>query len=377
MNVVALSSFWKGKRVFLTGHSGFKGSWLTIWLHRLGAELCGYSQIEDETQKERISVLEPLLEQHVADICDLKAMTDAMTAFRPDIVIHLAAQPLVRTSYLNPVGTLAANVMGTAHVLESVRQCSSVRCVLCITTDKVYEDQHWPWGYRETDRLGGYDPYSASKAAAELVCASYRSSFLAETGVAVVTARAGNVIGGWDHARDRLIPDMVRAFTAGHGVTLRCPYAVRPWQHVLEPLAGYLLLIRRSFEYTEFAGAWNFGPEENQVRTVAWMAQHFTAIWERKEKLHLPQIQRQDNVSAQPHETELLLLSSAKAQQKLGWYPLLNAEDALTWTADWYHRVRHGEKALGVCDDQIQAYTRILLDQKQPEYDAALCGVRS
>ena len=231
-------SFWQGKRVFLTGHSGFKGSWLTLWLHRLGAELYGYSLLEDDTQKERFRVLNPLLEQRIAGIGHLEDVTESMARFRPDVVIHLAAQPLVRLSYADPVGTFATNVMGTAHVLEAVRQCDSVRCALLVTTDKVYEDQHWPWAYRENDRLGGYDPYSASKAAAELVCASWRSSFLAEAGVTVMTARAGNVIGGWDYARDRLIPDMVRAFTAGQTVTLRNPHAVRPWQHVLEPLAG-------------------------------------------------------------------------------------------------------------------------------------------
>lgn len=370
-------AFWQGKRVFLTGHSGFKGSWLTLWLHRLGAELYGYSLLEDDTQKERSRAFNPLLEQRIADIGLLEDMTESMAAFRPDVVIHLAAQPLVRLSYADPVGTFATNVMGTAHVLEAIRQCNSVRCALLVTTDKVYEDQHWPWAYRENDRLGGYDPYSASKAAAELVCASWRSSFLAEAGVTVMTARAGNVIGGWDYAQDRLIPDMVRALTAGQAVTLRNPHAVRPWQHVLEPLAGYLLLIRRAFEHTDLSGAWNFGPDSEQVKTVSWMARHFAMAWGKREEHTLPSAPwQEDSSSSQPHETDLLLLSSAKARQQLGWFPVLDADQALNLTAEWYQRVANGEDALAVCEEQIQAYTEMLLHHETPENSADLHGTK-
>lgn len=371
-------SFWQGKRVFLTGHSGFKGSWLTIWLHRLGAELYGYSLLEDDTQKARSRALNPLLEQRIGDIGHLEDVTESMAAFRPDVVIHLAAQPLVRLSYSDPVGTFAANVMGTAHVLEAVRRCDSVRCALLVTTDKVYEDQHWPWAYRENDRLGGYDPYSASKAAAELACASWRSSFLAEAGVTVVTARAGNVIGGWDYARDRLIPDMVRAFTTGQTVTLRNPHAVRPWQHVLEPLAGYLLLIHRAFENTDLAGAWNFGPDSDQVKTVSWMARHFAMAWGKNEEHVLPSVPWQEAPSsAQPHETDMLLLSSAKARQQLGWSPVLDADQALELTAEWYRRATNGEDARAVCEEQIQAYTDMLLRHHTPENDTEFRGMPS
>ncbi len=361
------SSFWKGKRVFLTGHSGFKGSWLTLWLHRLGAELYGYSLLEDDTQKERFGALDSLLEQRIADICNLEDVTESMTAFRPDVVIHLAAQPLVRLSYTDPIGTFSVNVMGTANILEAVRQCSSVRCVLLVTTDKVYEDQHWPWAYRENDRLGGYDPYSASKAAAELACASWRSSFLAEAGITVMTARAGNVIGGWDYARDRLIPDMVRAFIAGQAVTLRNPHAVRPWQHVLEPLAGYLLLIRRAFENTNLSGAWNFGPDSDQIHSVSWMARHFAMAWGKSEEQAFPsELWQEDTSFCQPHETDILLLSSAKARQQLGWSPVLDADLALKLAAEWYQHVIHGKAALTVCEEQIQTYTEMLFHRETP-----------
>ncbi len=368
-------SFWQGKKVFLTGHTGFKGAWLTLWLYRLGAEICGYSLLEDDMQKERFHALDSLLEQHVDDICQQEAVTKAMAAFRPDIVIHLAAQPLVRQSYSNPVGTFSTNVMGTAHVLEAVRQCGSIRCVLIITTDKVYEDQHWPWAYRENDRLGGYDPYSASKAAAELACASWRSSFLSEAGITVMTARAGNVIGGWDYAQDRLIPDIVRAFIAGKPVTLRNPHAVRPWQHVLEPLAGYLLLIHRAFEDTTLSGAWNFGPDSDQVKTVLWMAQHFALAWgNNKKNIFSSALFHEDTSHSQPHETELLLLSSAKARQQLGWNSVLEADQALKLTAEWYRRAAKGERPLTLCEEQIQTYAEILLHSERPENTSNFSG---
>lgn len=345
-------AFWQGKRVLLTGHTGFKGSWLALWLHALGAKVYGYSLIRNEVEKARAAMLAPYVEQETGDICHASAIARTIQACRPDIVVHLAAQALVRASYKEPLETFASNVMGTACVLNAVRDAPDARCALIITTDKCYEDQHWPWGYRETDRLGGYDPYSASKAAAELTCAAWRSSFLADAGVTVMSARAGNVIGGGDYAQDRLIPDMVKAFRAGRLVELRNPHAVRPWQHVLEPLAGYLHLMRLAFEGHDMAGAWNFGPEEAQVQTVEWMTEHFANAW------GLPSNWTQ-NKSPHPHETDTLLLDCSKARRMLGWRPVLDAGQALEWTAAWYRREDEGIDPVDLSLDQIRAYTAL------------------
>ena len=342
--------FWQDKRVLLTGHTGFKGGWLALWLHSLGARVYGYSLIRDEAEKARADMLAPYVEQETGDICHVSAIAQAMRTFRPDIVVHLAAQALVRASYKEPLKTFASNVMGTACVLDAVRNTPGVRCALIITTDKCYEDRHWPWVYRETDRLGGYDPYSASKAAAELVCAAWRSSFLAEGGVTVMSARAGNVIGGGDYARDRLIPDMIKAFREGRFVELRNPHAIRPWQHVLEPLAGYLHLTRLAFEGRDVAGAWNFGPDEKQVQTVEWMTEHFAKAW------GISSSWTKDK-SPHPHETDTLLLDCSKARRKLGWHPVLDAEQTLEWTAAWYRREGEGGDPIDLCLDQIRAYT--------------------
>lgn len=345
------AAFWKGKKVFLTGHTGFKGSWLTLWLSSLGAELYGYSLVQDEAQEKRAAMLAPFLKQETGDVGDASAVARAMESARPDMVIHLAAQALVRFSYKEPLATFESNVMGTACVLDAVRKAPGVRCALMITTDKCYEDQHWPWGYRETDRLGGYDPYSASKAAAELVCAAWRSSFLAGGGVTVMSARAGNVIGGGDEAEDRLIPDMVRAFSAGRSVHLRNPHAVRPWQHVLEPLAGYMHLTRLAYEGRDVAGAWNFGPDDAQVQTVEWMTEHFSQAWGAE-----PNWTRDEG--SHPHETDVLLLDCSKARRLLNWHPVLDAGQALKWTAEWYRRSLKGERTVDLCMEQIRAYTR-------------------
>lgn len=350
MNRSLSSEFWRGKRVFISGHSGFKGSWLAVWLSSLGAECFGYSLAQDQSQKWRFEMLAPLMGQQEGDINDYAALAEAMEKFQPELAIHLAAQALVRLSYQEPLATFAANVMGTATVLEAVRQSLSPRCVLIVTTDKCYEDQQWPWGYRETDRLGGYDPYSASKAAAELVCGAWRSSFLAEAGVAVMSARAGNVIGGGDWAQDRLVPDLVRAFSSGQSVHLRKPQAVRPWQHVLEPLGGYMHLLRLAFEGQPVAGAWNFGPDESQIQTVEWMTEQFSKAWGAK-------FQWTRDEGPHPHETELLRLDCSKARGLLGWRPVLGAAQALEWTAQWYRRALAGEKPLDLCREQIEAYT--------------------
>ena len=345
------AAFWQGRRVFITGHTGFKGSWLALWLHTLGAQVYGYALVQDDMQHARATALAPYMEQETGDICDTARIARAMQRFGPDVVIHLAAQALVRASYEEPLATFQSNVMGTACVLEAVRTTPAIRCALMITTDKCYEDQRWPWGYRETDRLGGYDPYSASKAAAELTCAAWRSSFLVEKGVAVMTARAGNVIGGGDLAKDRLIPDMVRAIAAGRPVHLRNPQAVRPWQHVLEPLAGYLHLIRLACEGQDVTGAWNFGPDDTQVQTVQWMAEQFARAWGAPVNWILEK-------EPQPHETDVLLLDCSKARRVLGWRPALDAEQALGWTAAWYRRALEGAPAADLCMEQIRTYTR-------------------
>ena len=352
MNRSLSAAFWQGRRVFITGHTGFKGSWLALWLSRLGAHLYGYALTQDDTQRDRASWLAPYMEQEAGDICDAAGVAHAMERFRPEVVIHLAAQALVRESYVEPLATFQSNVMGTACVLDAIRLTPGVRCALMITTDKCYADQRWPWGYRETDRLGGHDPYSASKAAAELTCAAWRSSFLAGQGVTVMTARAGNVIGGGDLARDRLIPDMVRAFAAGRPVHLRNPQAVRPWQHVLEPLAGYMHLIRLALEGRDVAGAWNFGPDDTQVRTVLWMVEQFAGAWGAP-------VSWTREEGPQPHETDVLLLDSAKARRVLGWRPALDAGQALAWTASWYRRALEGAPAVELCMEQIRAYARL------------------
>jgi CDP-glucose 4,6-dehydratase len=342
--------FWAGKKVFLTGHTGFKGSWLALWLSSLGARVTGFSLPDDEAELRRRKAFCPDVASVYGDIRDYGRLEKALLEAAPDVVFHLAAQPLVRLSYEAPRETYAANVMGTAHLLEAVRSHGKVGAAVIITTDKCYEDKKWPWAYRENDTLGGHDPYSSSKSCAELVSASYRDSFFSSPGAcAVATARAGNVIGGGDWAADRLIPDMVRAFTAGKQIHLRRPDAVRPWQHVLEPLAGYLLLAESAYRDASFAGSWNFGPSDPRAYSVGWVTRRFAenwgpdAGWTRDEGPH-------------PHETGLLRLDCSKALQVLGWRPLLDIDTALKWTADWYRRHAAGESPLTLCLEQIERY---------------------
>jgi CDP-glucose 4,6-dehydratase len=285
-SMVMSDSFWTGKRVFLTGHTGFKGGWLGLWLQKRGAVVTGYSLDPTTTPSlYDLTATASSMRSVIADIRDLDRLRNAMLECAPDVVFHLAAQPLVRRSYGDPVETYSTNVMGTVHVLEAIRSCSSVRSAVVVTSDKCYENREWQWGYRENEPMGGYDPYSNSKGCAELVSASYRSSFFnqahhKEHGVALATARAGNVIGGGDWSGDRLVPDLLRAFGEGRTADIRNPHAVRPWQHVLEPLHGYMMLAEKLFvQGPAWAEAWNFGPNDSDARPVSWIADRLAGIW--------------------------------------------------------------------------------------------------
>lgn len=328
--------FWQGKRVFLTGHTGFKGGWLSLWLQNLGAEVTGYA-LNPPTNPSLFAVAQVGVEMRsiIADIRDLPALRCAMDKAQPEIVFHLAAQPLVWESYRQPVETYATNVMGTAHLLEAVRQVGGIRSVVIITSDKCYENREQPWGYREDEAMGGYDPYSSSKGCAELVTAAWRRSFFnpddyEKHGVAVASARAGNVIGGGDWAADRLIPDLIRALQAGEPMRIRQPTAIRPWQHVLEPLRGYLLLAERLWtEGPAYAEGWNFGPDEADARSVRWLAEHLAVAWGTGATWC-------SDAQPHPHEAHYLRLDCAKAHQRLGWQPRWNLARALAETVTWY-----------------------------------------
>ncbi|HEX8613939.1 MAG TPA: CDP-glucose 4,6-dehydratase [Telluria sp.] len=333
----ALAHAFHGRRVFVTGHTGFKGAWLCLFLARLGARVTGYALAPSGTPTmfELARVGDTLERHHIGDVRDQAALTAAMIEAAPELVLHLAAQALVRHSYADPVSTWSTNVMGTVHVLEALRACPSARAALVVTTDKCYENQHWPWGYRENDRLGGHDPYSASKAGAELVAHSYRSSFFSDNGVAangplIATARAGNVIGGGDWSVDRLIPDAVRAMQQGSALPVRSPHATRPWQHVLEPLHGYLLLGARLLGGdAACAGAYNFGPDAADNLSVATLLNGLQAHW--------PQLAwRLDGEQHAAKEAALLYLDSSKARQQLGWQVRWPLATGIERTAAWY-----------------------------------------
>jgi len=349
-------AFWQGKRVFLTGHTGFKGSWLSLWLQALGVELTGYALEPANALNlfERAGVASGM--HHVlGDVRDLNTLQQALKAAQPDIVIHMAAQALVRYGYHNPVETYATNVMGTVHVLESVRHTPSVRAVVNVTSDKCYDNQSLDRGYIEEDPMGGFDPYSNSKGCAELVSAAYKNSFFspetyAQHGVAIATARAGNVIGGGDWSTDRLIPDMLAAFAQGREVAIRYPHAVRPWQHVLEALSGYLVLAERLFDQgPDFAGAWNFGPRAQDNRTVAWVVEQMAALWGQDARWRID-----DN--EHPHEAQHLQLDISKASQQLDWQPVMNLNTALGLTMDWVCHAHTNPSMREVSEAQIQAY---------------------
>jgi CDP-glucose 4,6-dehydratase len=348
--------FWQGKKVFLTGHTGFKGSWLSLWLQLLGAEVVGYS-LSPETQPnlfERARVSEGMTSV-VGDILDLERLTRAMSESQPEIVIHMAAQSLVRKSYQIPVATYNTNVMGTVHVLEAVRQVASVRSVVNVTSDKCYENREWVWGYREDEPMGGYDPYSSSKGCAELVTSAYRNSFFhpdrySQHRVAIASGRAGNVIGGGDWAEDRLIPDIIQSFINGNPVTIRNPQAVRPWQHVLEPLSGYLTLAEGLVtQGVSLVGGWNFGPHESDIQPVSWIVERTIELWQENASWQLDAL-------AQPHEANYLKLDCSKAQTILKWKPKLDLATALAWVVDWTKAWQQKDDMQAVTNQQIKQY---------------------
>lgn len=348
--------FWKGKRVFLTGHTGFKGGWLSLWLADMGAEVHGFS-LEPPTEPSLFAVgeIEKYLTSHtIGDIRDRSALADALVRANPHIVFHLAAQSLVRYSYTEPVVTFATNVLGTVNLLESCRRCPDICAVVNVTTDKCYENQEWIWPYRESEPLGGFDPYSSSKACAELVTAAYRRSYLASERTHLASARAGNVIGGGDWAKDRLIPDFLRAVDDGRSLVIRSPSAIRPWQHVLEPLGGYLTLAEALAERGDsFATAWNFGPEQSDTKSVEWVVDQLCSM--------LPGTAWSHDNSIQLHEARTLKLDISNAKANLGWQPRWDLRAALEKTIAWYQAWRAGEEMALVSVEQIREYERIRL----------------
>lgn len=353
------SNFFLGKKVFITGHTGFKGSWLCLWLHRLGAEVHGYALAPPTTPSlfELANVADLLTSHRIADVRDAAALAAAMQQAQPEIVIHMAAQPLVRDSYNIPVDTYAINVMGTVHLLEAVRQCPSVRAVVNVTTDKCYENREWAWGYRENEAMGGFDPYSSSKGCAELVTAAYRSSYFhparySEHRVAIATARAGNVIGGGDWANDRLIPDIIRSLLANEPVRIRNPHAIRPWQHVLEPLCGYLQLAQALYEQgADFAEGWNFGPNDADAQPVEWIVQRMC-------ELHGKGARYEIDDGDHPHEAHYLKLDCSKARMRLGWQPRWDLSKTLSSILEWVIIYSSAGDLKKCCLEQIEDFKR-------------------
>ncbi|OGS95254.1 MAG: CDP-glucose 4,6-dehydratase [Gallionellales bacterium RIFCSPLOWO2_02_FULL_57_47] len=349
-------SFWAGKVVLLTGHTGFKGSWLSLWLQSVGAKVIGYA-LQPPTSPSLF------VEARVAegmtsiegDVRDFSALSRVFEKYQPEIVIHLAAQALVRRSYADPIETYSTNVMGTVHLLEAARLAGSVRAIVNVTSDKCYENREWVWGYRENEPMGGYDPYSNSKGCAELVTASYRNSFFnpdnfAKHGVALASARAGNVIGGGDWAEDRLIPDIIRAIVQGQPVNIRNPHAIRPWQHVLEPLSGYLILAQKLYkDGAAYSESWNFGPNDEDAKPVSWIADCLTRTWGEGASWVL-------DGGNHPHEAHYLKLDCSKAKTRLGWHPRWHLEETLEAIIDWHHAHRSVKDMHAVTLGQISQY---------------------
>ena len=345
--MIQFGNIYQGCRVLITGHTGFKGSWLAFWLNQLEALVGGIS-LNPESEANHWDLLNLSVDDCRVDIRNAEKVQEIIDTFRPEIVFHLAAQPLVRRSYKEPIDNWSSNVMGTAHVLEACRHSESVRAIVAITTDKVYANQEWPWGYRENDRLGGHDPYSASKAACELLIDSYRNAFFKEKNMPLLaSARAGNVIGGGDWSEDRLIPDFVRSVNQHKPLVIRSPQATRPWQHVLECLAGYMLLGQKLLEgRQEYAEAWNFGPAPEGNRSVEEVLTLLQRQW--------PELKWQQNQDPQPHESNLLYLDHSKAKCELGWQPVWSLEQALQATADWYRQFQ--EQGAVLTGNQLTKY---------------------
>jgi CDP-glucose 4,6-dehydratase len=362
-NMVLNKDFWEGKKIFLTGHTGFKGAWLSILLRLLGAHVSGFS-LPPATKPNLFSVLhlESDIDSFYGDIRNPELLKSRLIESDPDIVIHMAAQAIVRESYENPIETYAVNVLGTAHLLEAVRSSNKKRAVICVTSDKCYENREWPYKYRENDPMGGWDPYSASKGCSELVISSYRNSFFnneqyGKHGVALASVRAGNVIGGGDWGRDRLIPDIMRAFSGKKSVIIRNPAAVRPWQFVLDLLSGYLILAERLYEQgQEFTGAWNFGPNDNDERNVRSIVERISEIW--GDGAHW---ESDPESTKQPHEAFTLKLDSSKSRSKLGWLPSCTIDEVLEYVVDWYKNYYSSRTEMRTfTEEQISLFERQL-----------------
>ena len=348
------NNFWKNKKVFLTGHTGFKGSWLSIWLKKLGASVAGFSLeppsnpslfIEANVSDGMLSI--------IGDIRNLENITESMIDFSPDILIHMAAQPLVRLSYDNPIETFETNIMGTVNIFEAAKKCSDLKAIVNITTDKCYENKEWVWGYRENDPMGGHDPYSSSKGCVELITSAYRKSFFNEEFThSLASARAGNVIGGGDWATDRLIPDILKALKNNKPVLIRNPKAIRPWQHVLEPLSGYLNLAQKLFAFGQsYAEAWNFGPQNNDAKPVSWVVENIIEQWGGNNSW-------KKEITKQPYESKILKLDISKANNMLNWKPLLTLSQALGLTIDWHKSWLNGDNAEKLCLEQIYTFEK-------------------
>lgn len=353
-------SFWKGREVFLTGHTGFKGGWLSLWLHSLGAKVTGYA-LDPPTRPSlfELAGVAGAVRSIQADIRDLPRLIAAVAKHRPSVIIHMAAQSVVHRGYEDPIETYSSNVMGTVHILEAVRRLGQPCVLINVTSDKCYENREWIWGYRENDPVGGHDPYSNSKACSELVTSAYRDSFFraedfGRHGIAVASARAGNVIGGGDWTGDQLIPDLMRAFLAGEPCLIRNPSAIRPWQFVLEPLRGYLMLAERLAEDPGlFASAWNFGPDEADAKPVSWIANELARSWGGRASWT-------QDAGSHPREAQVLKLDASKAKACLGWHPVLPLDMALEWIAEWYRAFQAGDDLGRLTRTQIGRYETLL-----------------
>jgi CDP-glucose 4,6-dehydratase len=343
--------FWRGRRVLVTGHTGFKGSWLSLWLQSLGAEVTGFSDgVPTQPSLYELARVGAGMESVVGDVRDADAVAAALAGCKPEVVIHMAAQPLVRRSFAEPRATYETNVMGTVNLLEAVRLGGGVRAVVNVTTDKCYENREWEWGYREDEPMGGHDPYSSSKGAAELVTSAYRRSFFSDPeGPRLASARAGNVIGGGDWGEDRLVPDAMRAALAGETAPVRNPNSIRPWQHVVNPLSGYLVLAQAIWESPQHAGGWNFGPPDEEARPVGWLIERLASLWPERVRWAVDD-------GPHPHEANYLKLDSSRARTRLGWRPLVGLDLALAETAAWYRELDAGAEMREVTLRQLELF---------------------
>ena len=344
--------FWKNKRVFLTGHTGFKGGWLSIWLESMGAKVKGYALLPSTKPSLYYEAkIEQLIESEIGDIRNFSQLQESMGSFKPEIIIHMAAQPLVRLSYKEPLETYDVNVMGTAKVLEAAKSCKSLKAIVSVTTDKCYENKEWEWGYRENEPMGGYDPYSSSKGCAELITSAYRRSYMQDLRIGLASARAGNVIGGGDWAEDRLIPDILKAFEMNKPVVVRNPLSTRPWQHVLEPLSGYLVLAQKLYENPMvYSDGWNFGPFDDDAKPVGWILDKMVELW--------PNSSWTLDKEVQPHEAGYLKFDISKAKLNLEWSPTWHLGNTLTRIIKWHNAWLNDEDVQKLCKKEIIDYTR-------------------